>query len=154
MMVTAYLEDLGETHKVLVQSQGMNEEERSAFLAAFEQESEKSVIGFAVMGGVFSEGIDLIGEALCGVIIIGTGMPQVNEDRNLIKDYYQSLGVNGFDYAYVYPGMNKVMQAGGRLIRTEQDRGKLILIDDRFLTKKYQALFPALWTKCLKRSEQ
>ncbi len=154
LLVTAYLEDLAETHEVLIQSQGMDEDERSAFLHAFEMKQEKPVIGFAVMGGVFSEGIDLIGEALSGVIVIGVGMPQVNEDRNLIKDYYQSLGVNGFDYAYVYPGMNKVMQAGGRLIRTEQDRGKLILIDERFLMKKYQALLPALWTSCLKRNEQ
>ncbi|WP_455675542.1 helicase C-terminal domain-containing protein [Pradoshia sp.] len=154
LLVTAYLEDLVETHEVLIQSQGMGEDERAAFLYAFEKRQEKPVIGFAVMGGVFSEGIDLIGEALSGVIVIGVGMPQVNEDRNLIKDYYQSLGVNGFDYAYVYPGMNKVMQAGGRLIRTEQDRGKLILIDERFLMKKYQALLPALWTTCLKRNEQ
>ena len=154
MLVTGLLNDLDDTHEVLIQSQGMNEDERDAFLLAFEKRGKKPVIGFAVMGGVFSEGIDLIGEALSGVIIIGAGMPQVNEDRNLIKDYYQSLGVNGFDYAYVYPGMNKVMQAGGRLIRTEQDRGKLILIDDRFLTKKYQALFPGLWTSSLKRNEQ
>ena len=152
MLVTSLLNDLDDTHEVLIQSQGMNEDERDAFLLAFEKRGKKPVLGFAVMGGVFSEGIDLIGEALSGVIIIGAGMPQVNEDRNLIKDYYQSQGVNGFDYAYVYPGMNKVMQAGGRLIRSEQDRGKLILIDDRFLTKKYQALFPELWMSCLKRN--
>lgn len=97
------------------------------------------------MGGIFSEGIDLVGNRLNGVIIVGVGLPQIGLERNIIKDYFNNIGKNGYDYAYVYPGLNKVLQAGGRLIRTEHDQGTIVLIDDRFLTKKYLQLLPSPW---------
>ena len=105
----------------------------------------ETLIGFAVLGGVFSEGIDLIGDRLNGVIVVGVGLPQLCFERNLIKDYFHKQGKNGYNYAYVYPGMNKVLQAGGRLIRSEKDRGTIVLVDDRFLQKQYQLLLPPQW---------
>lgn len=131
--------------RVLVQESGMSEEERDRYLGEFQTEAERPVIGFAVMGGIFSEGIDLAGDRLTGVVVVGVGLPQIGTERNLIKDYYDRMGKNGFDYAYVYPGMNKVLQAGGRLIRTEQDRGTLVLVDDRFGTPGYEPLLPPEW---------
>ncbi len=145
-MVMDELEEFEGPSKILIQNQGMSEEEREAFLSAFEEDSSVPVIGFTVLGGIFSEGIDLVGNRLSGVIIVGVGLPQINEERNLIRDYYKAAGKNGFDYAYAYPGMNKVLQAAGRLIRSEHDSGTLTLIDDRFLTKKYQSLFPEMWS--------
>ena len=133
--------------KTIVQDGGMTEEQREAFLEAF-QENENPLdrlVGFAVLGGIFSEGIDLKGERLQGVIIVGVGLPQIGLERNIIKDYFQAIGQNGYDYSYVYPGMNKVLQAGGRLIRTESDHGIIALIDDRFLQPKYQAMLPYEW---------
>ncbi|MEK8129132.1 ATP-dependent DNA helicase [Paenibacillus filicis] len=130
---------------VLVQQGEMSEEDRAAFLAEFRTGRERPVVGFAVMGGIFSEGIDLTGERLTGVVVVGVGLPQIGVERDTIKSYYDAAGKNGFDYAYVYPGINKVLQAGGRLIRTEQDRGTLVLIDDRFLQPSYQRLLPEEW---------
>lgn len=103
------------------------------------------MIGFAVMGGVFSEGVDLVGDRLVGVIVVGVGLPQLGVERNMLKDYFNEQGKNGYDYAYVFPGMNKVLQAGGRLIRSETDRGTLVLIDDRYLQTQYQRLLPEEW---------
>lgn len=131
--------------RVLVQHGGMDEREREQFLAAFTPNGECSVIGFAVMGGIFSEGIDLTGDRLTDVVVVGVGLPQVGLERNLIKAYYDSLGKSGYDYAYVIPGMNKVLQAGGRLIRTEEDRGTLVLVDDRFRFPPYRHLLPEEW---------
>ncbi|WP_257349872.1 ATP-dependent DNA helicase [Pseudalkalibacillus decolorationis] len=130
---------------VLLQDGEMSEVEREEFLAEFREENEKSLAAFAVMGGIFSEGIDLKGDRLNGVVVVGVGLPQLSFERNIIKDYFNAEAKNGYDYAYVYPGMNKVLQAGGRLIRTEQDRGTIVLVDDRFLTPKYQKLLPAEW---------
>ena len=146
-MVQEELQDVMGSSNMLIQNQGMSEQEREEFLLAFKEQPEAPVIGMTVLGGIFSEGIDLVGNRLTGVIIVGVGLPQINEERNLIRDYYQSTGKNGFDYAYVYPGMNKVLQAAGRLIRSEQDTGTLTLIDDRFLTNKYQSLFPEMWSQ-------
>lgn len=145
LMVVEELVELNGEFNILIQRHGMSEEEKENFLAAFEENPDKPVIGFVVMGGMFSEGIDLVGNRLNGVIIIGVGMPQINKERDLIKQYYQAIGKNGFDYAYVYPGINKVLQAAGRLIRSESDRGTLVLIDDRYLQPKYQTFFPELW---------
>ncbi|HWO74525.1 MAG TPA: helicase C-terminal domain-containing protein [Bacillus sp. (in: firmicutes)] len=131
--------------RTIVQSQTMSETEREEFLASFETGQDDSLVGFAVLGGIFSEGIDLKGDRLTGVIVVGVGLPQIGVDRDLIKDYYNQKGKNGYDYAYVFPGMNKVLQAGGRLIRTEEDQGILVLIEDRFLTDKYQRLLPYEW---------
>lgn len=131
--------------KTIVQTVGMSETDREEFLAAFMPDTEEKLIGFAVLGGIFSEGVDLKGERLQGVIIVGVGLPQIGLERDIIKDYFNSIGRNGYDYAYVFPGMNKVLQAGGRLIRSESDQGTIALIDDRFLQRKYQALFPFEW---------
>ncbi len=138
-----------ENHEIhtLVQRTGMTEEEREAFLAAFQPNSSEALLGFAVLGGIFSEGIDLIGDRLNGVIVVGVGLPQIGFERNLIKDYFNKQGKNGYHYAYVYPGMNKVLQAGGRLIRSEEDHGTIVLIDDRFLQQPYQQLLPETWRR-------
>ncbi|GHH99051.1 ATP-dependent DNA helicase [Neobacillus kokaensis] len=129
----------------LLQTINMTENDREAFLNNFQPNQTKSLVGFAVLGGIFSEGVDLIGERLNGVVIIGVGLPQLCFERNLIKEHFTQNGKNGYDYAYVYPGFNKVLQAGGRLIRSETDQGTIILVDDRFLTTKYQNLLPQEW---------
>ena len=126
-----------------VQEQGMDEDRREDFLAQFVPGG--SLTGFAVLGGVFSEGVDLRGDRLNGVAVVGIGLAPRNFERELIKDYFQRIGRNGYDYAYVYPGMNKVLQAGGRLIRSESDHGSIQLIDDRFLSPKYVSLLPEDW---------
>ena len=127
------------------QESGMTEEEREAFLKEFEKERNHSLVGFCVMGGIFSEGIDLTEDRLIGALIIGTGLPQVCREREIVKEYFDKKGMDGFAYAYQYPGMNKVLQAAGRVIRTEADRGMILLMDDRFATISYQRLFPREW---------
>ena len=131
--------------EVVVQSQYMTEQEREEFLKKFEQERTHSLIGFCVMGGVFSEGIDLSEDKLIGAMIIGTGLPQVCLERELLKYYFDRKNLNGFDYAYLYPGMNKVLQSAGRVIRTDQDRGVITLLDDRFMDRQCQEVFPREW---------
>ncbi|MBB3130770.1 Rad3-related DNA helicase [Paenibacillus rhizosphaerae] len=130
---------------IIVQDTGMAEEERERFLAAFQADNADTLVGFAVLGGIFSEGIDLQGDRLGGVVVVGVGLPQLGFERNLIRDYFNENGKSGYDYAYVFPGMNKVLQAGGRLIRSEQDTGVLVLVDDRFLQRHYQGLLPDEW---------
>ena len=134
-----------EEMELVIQQKHMDEEERENFLRAFEMGREKSLIGFGVLGGIFSEGIDLTNEKLIGTLIIGTGLPQVCNEREILKSYFDQKGLYGFDYAYRYPGMNKVQQAAGRVIRTEQDQGVIALLDDRFLQRVYQRTFPAEW---------
>lgn len=145
----------------IVQEDYMNEQAREDFLNRFtgneecdlnalihmdiEIEEEKSLAGFCVLGGIFSEGIDLKNDSLIGAVIIGTGLPQVCNEREILKQYFDSWGENGFDYAYRYPGMNKVLQAAGRVIRTVDDFGIVSLLDERFLTPAYQRLFPREW---------
>jgi len=131
--------------RTMVQTSDMAEEERDRFLAAFEAGGEGSLVGFAVLGGIFSEGVDLVGDRLVGVAVVGVGMPQIGLERDLIKAHFDREGRDGFDYAYVYPGINKVLQAGGRLIRGEDDRGALALIDDRYGQPKYYRLLPEEW---------
>lgn len=128
-----------------VQRPGMREEEREEFLQAFSQEREGSFVGLCVMGGIFSEGIDLKGERLVGAVIVGTGIPQISEEREILKQFYEEREGNGFDYAFRYPGMNKVMQSAGRVIRTAADHGVILLLDERFLQQEYQRLFPREW---------
>ncbi|MFW6253517.1 MAG: ATP-dependent DNA helicase [Chitinivibrionales bacterium] len=127
------------------QSQEMDESRRAAFLDNFNEENEHTLVGLAVMGGVFGEGIDLVGDKLVGVAVVGVGLPQINEERELIKDYFQKTGRSGFDFAYIYPGINKVLQAAGRVIRTEKDKGMLLLIDKRFVRHPYCSLLPPEW---------
>ena len=129
----------------LAQSSHMAEEDREAFLQSFEEERECSMAALCVMGGIFSEGIDLKEERLIGAVIIGTGLPQVNTAQEILKEYFDEHGGCGFDYAYQYPGMNKVMQAAGRVIRTINDKGVIALLDERFLRPEYVALFPREW---------
>lgn len=131
----------------LIQDPGMTEEEREEFLNYFEEERDGTLIGFCVMGGIFSEGIDLTEERLIGTWIVGTGLPQVCLERELLKQYFDEKGMSGFEYAYLYPGMNKVLQAAGRVIRTDTDRGMIFLLDDRFLLRQYRAVFPREWSK-------
>lgn len=126
------------------QSASMNEQEREAFLEEFQIQG-KTLLGFCVMGGIFSEGIDLMGDRLIGAIVVGTGLPQIGNEREILKNYYDSRGENGFDYAYRYPGMNKVLQAAGRVIRTQEDVGTILLLDDRFGKMDYRSLFPVEW---------
>lgn len=127
------------------QDSRMNEAEREAFLQAFEEERQGSFVAFCVMGGVFSEGIDLKEDRLIGAILVGTGLPMVCTEQEILKSYFDETGKNGFDYAYQYPGMNKVMQAAGRVIRTMEDKGMILLLDDRFLRGDCQAMFPKEW---------
>lgn len=129
----------------ILQSQYMSEEAREIFLENFEEEREGSLIGFCVMGGIFSEGIDLSRDRLIGAAIVGTGLPQVCRERELLKDYFQKQGVRGFDYAYLYPGMNKVLQSAGRVIRTDRDCGIILLLDERFRDYRYQEILPREW---------
>jgi DNA excision repair protein ERCC-2 len=137
---------------VLVQCPGMSEPEREAFLAAFDAEHGETLLGFAVMGGVFGEGIDLVGDRLIGAIIVGVGLPQLCVERDLIRDYFAEKTGAGFDYAYTFPGMNRVLQATGRVIRSESDRGVVLLIDARFNEQRYRRLFPAWWQPARVRS--
>lgn len=131
----------------IVQSSRMSEEEREEFLKRFERGGNDGIlIGFCVMGGVFSEGIDLRGENLIGTIIVGTGLPMVNPERDILKDKYDEDDGIGFDYAYRFPGMNKVLQAAGRVIRTEEDKGVIVLLDERFLQGNNKRLFPREWS--------
>jgi len=132
------------TH-LLVQSVDMRESEKEEFLEAFDSPGEKSVIGCCVMGGIFSEGIDLKEDRLIGAVVVGTGLPMVCNERELFKTYYDEKKGSGFDYAYLYPGVNKVFQAGGRVIRTAEDKGTILLLDERFLQRQYLDLFPREW---------
>ena len=129
----------------IIQSQFMGEEAREVFLETFEEDRDSSLAGFCVMGGIFSEGIDLTADRLIGAVIIGTGLPQVCNDREILKQYFDSRGMRGFDYAYLYPGMNKVLQSAGRVIRTEKDKGVIVLLDERFMGRQYREIFPREW---------
>ncbi len=130
---------------VVVQKSGMSEQEREEFLRLFSENREKTLVGFCVMGGIFAEGIDLKKDALIGVVVVGTGLPQVCNEREILKNYYDKTEKAGFDYAFRCPGMNKVLQAAGRVIRTAEDKGVILLLDERFLQKEYQCMFPREW---------
>lgn len=138
--------------QVIMQESSMTEDARQAFLNQFQEDNKKTVIGFCVLGGIFSEGIDLKAKRLIGAVIVGTGLPGITYERELIRHYYDEKNGSGYEYAYVYPGMNKVLQAGGRVIRTEEDKGVIALLDDRFLTYTYKSLFPEEWTPMEKTS--
>lgn len=130
---------------ILLQNSSMTEREKEEFLAAFDSANQHTLVGFCVMGGIFGEGIDLKEDRLIGTAIVGTGLPQVCHERELFKQYYDSQNGNGFHYAYLYPGINKVFQAGGRVIRTIHDRGVILLLDERFAGRSYLELFPREW---------
>ncbi len=132
-------------YTVIEQSQEMGESMREEFLSRFKADEDSKVLGLCVLGGIFSEGIDLKGESLVGVFVIGTGIGQITKESRLISDYFEARGENGFDMTYLYPGMNRVLQAAGRVIRTEKDEGVITLLDDRFLRREYLELFPKEW---------
>lgn len=149
-----------EEKECIIQKEYMNEEDREAFLARFQgneecdlqadivmdiELEEQTLIGFCVLGGIFSEGIDLKNDSLIGAVIVGTGLPQVCNEREILKNYFGESGENGFDYSYRYPGMNKVLQAAGRVIRTADDVGIIALLDERFLQQAYRKMFPREW---------
>ena len=129
----------------LCQESSMDEGQRTEFLAQFLARDGKPLLGFAVLGGVFGEGVDLTGESLIGVAVVSPGLPQIGPRQEQLRDYFEETRGAGFDYAYRYPGMNKVLQAAGRVIRTPQDRGVVLLIDDRFLAPDTRRLMPPHW---------
>jgi DNA excision repair protein ERCC-2 len=129
----------------IIQSNNMSEEDRDIFLGEFRSDARNGILGFCVLGGIFSEGVDLKHDQLIGSIIVGVGLPQICFERNIIKDYFNKKNNLGYEYSYLYPGMNKVLQAAGRVIRTETDKGVVLLIDERFSDKSYLQLFPNEW---------
>lgn len=132
--------------KLITQQKGMGRGEKERFLAEFKEDTGKLRIGFCVLGGSFSEGIDLPGNKLIGTIIVGVGLPGLSNENNIIKEYYDIKSECGYDYAYTFPGMNNVLQAAGRVIRRDSDKGIVILIDDRYSEDKYKLLFPPQWS--------
>ena len=131
--------------RTLVQESRLDDTARAEFLARFVSSPKETLLGFGVMGGIFGEGVDLAGDRLIGCAIVGVGLPQVNPRQEMLRRYYDTLNGCGFDYAYRYPGMNKVLQAAGRVIRTPEDRGVVLLLDDRFTQSEYTRLFPPHW---------
>ncbi len=148
MMEEIYLQFLAKNLSscdVLLQESGMKEKQREEFIEEFALERETSLVAFCVLGGIFSEGIDLTREKLIGSIIVGVGLPQIGNDREVMKQYFASTGRDGFAFAYLYPGMNKVIQAAGRVIRTSDDTGVIALLDERFCQNAYRSTFPREW---------
>jgi len=131
---------------IIIQENSMSEEDREGFMAEFEEERDRSLVAFCVLGGIFSEGIDLVNDKLIGAIIVGTGLAQTNYESNMLLEHFNKCNKDGFDYAYRYPGMNKVCQAAGRVIRTVDDRGVILLLDYRFLYSNNRNLFPREWS--------
>ena len=131
--------------KSMLQTKDMSAKEKSDFLAAFSTDSGTYLVGFCVMGGIYSEGIDLAGDSLIGAVVIGIGMPSLSYEREAIAEYFEEKYEAGKQYAYIYPGMNRVFQAAGRVIRRENDRGVIVLIDDRFADPIYKKSIPNLW---------
>ena len=131
--------------RVTTQIKSMTDTAKKDFLSSFSEGEASTLIGFCVMGGSFSEGIDLRGERLIGAIIVGVGLPTISSELNIIKEYFDNTRENGYAYAYTYPGMNKVLQAAGRVIRSESDKGVCVLVDDRFSTEEYKILMPQSW---------
>jgi len=129
----------------IVQAREMGERSREAFLDQFTDDNPKALVGFVVMGGIFGEGIDLVGRRLSGAVIVGVGLPGIGMERDLIKDHFESTRQAGFDFAYRYPGFNRVLQAVGRVIRTDRDQGAVLLVDGRFTSRRYRDLFPEDW---------
>lgn len=132
--------------KCLLQGRSMSDEEKSKFLTEFSHGGDEYLLGFCVMGGIYSEGIDLAGESLIGAVVVGIGMPSLSYEREAIAEYFQDKYDSGKEYAYIYPGMNRVFQAAGRVIRRESDRGVIVLIDDRFADPIYKKSIPSLWS--------
>ena len=135
----------GIASEAVCQTPGMDENRREEFLKKFQEPGQESLVGFCVMGGIFGEGIDLKKDSLIGAVIVGTGLPQVCNEREILKQFYDSRQEDGFFYAYLCPGMNKVLQSAGRVIRTDEDEGIILLLDERFSSYRYRQMFPAEW---------
>ncbi|MBQ9080500.1 MAG: ATP-dependent DNA helicase [Clostridia bacterium] len=133
--------------RLLIQKRGMTKADREAYLNEFRASDGMMRVGFCVLGGSFSEGIDLPGSSLIGVVVVGVGIPGISGERNIMRDYFEVTRETGYDYAYTYPGMNNVLQAAGRVIRSDTDQGVVVLIDDRYATSKYDAMYPEHWCK-------
>ena len=131
--------------KTVTQKRSMTQRERTEFLAMFKEDTDSTLVAFCVMGGIYSEGIDLAGDKLIGAVIIGAGMPTPTIEREAMREYYQQIYEAGHEYAYIYPGMNRVLQAAGRVIRRDDDRGVLLLIDDRLREQVYRKILPQHW---------
>lgn len=134
---------------IIIQKNNMTESEREDFLSTFDNnclEKSKTLVAFCIMGGIFGEGIDLKNDSLIGAIVVGTGLPQISNERTILKDYYDDINGSGFDYAFRYPGINKVLQAAGRVIRTTEDYGIILLLDERFWQRDYDMLYPREWS--------
>lgn len=138
----------GEQIDVIMQMQNMREQQREEFLQEFSRPREQSMVAFCVMGGIFGEGVDLRENQLIGAIIVGTGIPQIGGESEILKNFFDARGGDGFDYVYRFPGMNKVQQAAGRVIRTLSDVGVIALLDERFLQRDNRRLFPREWEDC------
>ena len=132
--------------EMVLQTPGMSEDDREAYLEKFTHDNPKTLVGFAVMGGIFGEGIDLKGNRLSGVVIVGVGLPGISLENELIRAHFDREKNAGFDYAYLYPGITRVLQAAGRVIRSETDRGVVMLLDERYETVRYRALLPSHWS--------
>ena len=141
-----YCEKYADETELMLQKNNMSEAEREEFLDRFSEESDKALVAFGIMGGIFGEGIDLKNDRLIGAIVVGTGLPQISNERTILKDYYDAENGSGFDYAFRYPGINKVLQAAGRVIRTTEDTGVILLLDERFWQRDYDLLYPREWS--------
>ncbi|MBT7086149.1 MAG: ATP-dependent DNA helicase [Desulfobacterales bacterium] len=139
--------------EAIIQSPEMTENDRQVFIEQFTTDNTRTLAGFAVMGGIFGEGIDLVGDRLTGAVIVGVGLPGISLERDLIRDHFTDNYKSGFEYAYLYPGINRVLQATGRVIRTEKDRGIVVLIDERYSTLKYKSLMPEEWNQMFVRNK-
>ena len=141
-----YCEKYADETELMLQKNNMSEAEREEFLDRFSEESDRTLVAFGIMGGIFGEGIDLKNDRLIGAIVVGTGLPQISNERTILKDYYDAENGCGFDYAFRYPGINKVLQAAGRVIRTTEDTGVILLLDERFWQREYDLLYPREWS--------
>lgn len=141
-----YCEKYADETELMLQKNNMSEAEREKFLDRFSEESDRTLVAFGIMGGIFGEGIDLKNDRLIGAIVVGTGLPQISNERTILKDYYDAENGCGFDYAFRYPGINKVLQAAGRVIRTTEDTGVILLLDERFWQREYDLLYPREWS--------
>ena len=124
--------------RYIKQTRDMEDKDKNKFLSYFEVDPTKTTVGFAVLGGIFSEGIDFYSDKLIGAIVVGVGLPQISFERDLIKEHFDTEEINGYEYAYVNPGITKIIQAAGRVIRSENDKGIIVFIDDRFKQFKYR----------------
>ncbi|MCG6895039.1 MAG: ATP-dependent DNA helicase, partial [Desulfobacteraceae bacterium] len=144
-MVFSAFAPLSADMEILVQDPEMDEDAREAFIERFSASNGRTLAGFAVMGGIFGEGIDLVGDRLTGAAIVGVGLPGISPERERIRQYFEAVNGQGFAYAYMFPGINRVLQAAGRVIRTDADRGAVLLIDRRYGSLRYRSLLPSHW---------